>query len=80
MNKVQKLENKIVNYAITIGGVHVEDNKDYRQLRKGVRLTHKLQGGKLSYYDWLLKEQLVWQGIIWKQQSQESGTMDKEVE
>lgn len=63
MNNIQRLENKIVKYATEIGGVRVNNSCDYRQLRKGIRLTHKIQGEGLSYYDWLCCEKVIWHSI-----------------
>lgn len=63
MNNQQRLENKIVRYAIELGGVRVTNKRDYRQLRKGIRLTHRLQGDGLSYYDWLCCEKAIWHNI-----------------
>ena len=78
MNNVQKLENKIVNYAITLGRVNIGNNRDYRQLRKGIRLTHKLQREGLSYYDWLCKERTIWLGIKLSRQMDNLSTIVKE--
>lgn len=63
MNNIQKLECKIIDYAQTLGGLLVISNKDYRQLRKGIRLTYRIQGNGLSYYDWLCNERAIWVGI-----------------
>ena len=78
LNNIQKLENKIVNYAITLGGVNIRNNSDYRQLRKGVRLTYKLHGEGLSYYEWLCTERTIWIGIKLSRQMDNLSTITKE--
>lgn len=60
MNNVQKLETQVMNYAQTIGCVPIENNGDYRRVRKGLRLTYKLYGSGLSYYEWLCNERNIW--------------------
>ena len=78
MNNIQKLECKIINYAQTLGGLLVISDKDYRQLRKGMRLTYRIQGNGLSYYGWLRKELAIWLGIKLSRQMDNLSTIAKE--
>ena len=78
MNKVQKLECKIIEYAQTIGGLVLVSNRDYRQLRKGIRLAHKVQGNGISYYDWLCKERMIWARIKSSRQIDSLSTITEE--
>lgn len=80
MNNIQKLECKIINYAQTISGLLIISDRDYRQLRKGLRLTYRILGNGLSYYDWLCKERMIWAGIKLSRKMQELSTLAEEID